>query len=629
MSSIANTLNIGYSALNASQVGVNTTSHNIANADVDGYTRQRVVTSSATPISKSAGNVGNGVEIKEIKRIFDNFVFDRYNSISADKEYSDYNKKTLSELTTYFPEIDGVGVKSDLAGFYNSWQNLADNPTNDSIKISLTKQIETLSSHISETKGQVTHLQNQINEDLVGAVAEVNGLAQEIAELNKGIESAESGGGYTANDLRDKRNISERSLSKLLGAKVHSGLINSDISVDSASNKTSGSYSLSVGGFNIVDGGTYHPLKIENKDNAKGFYSISYERQDGKLLPMENSIKNGKIGAMLALRGGSLETTSGEPVDGTMQNTISELNAFAKGLIESTNNLYASSPQKTMSSNIVELADTDSLVSSPLNIKEGAFDLVVYDIDGNIAASRTINIDDKTVMKGGEGTNSIQGQISASKDDNADNSADDDIDDFFKSGFNFSPSADGTLRLELSIDAMSQSKGYSFSIKDRLKTDDFSSGSNFAGALGMSKLFDGDNADNIRLSSKISENPTLISAGTTSTDGDNSLALAMMQHQFESFDVDVGDKKTYHTTAYGMFDVIATGVGTEANAAITNNETVTTQFNATELEYFGISKVSTDEEMTNLIKYQSAYSAAAKIITTVDKMMETLLGIKR
>jgi len=53
------------------------------------------------------------------------------------------------------------------------------------------------------------------------------------------------------------------------------------------------------------------------------------------------------------------------------------------------------------------------------------------------------------------------------------------------------------------------------------------------------------------------------------------------------------------------------------------------QFNATELEYYSVSKVSIDEEMTNLIKYQTSYGAAAKVITTIDQMMDTLLGIKQ
>ena len=65
------------------------------------------------------------------------------------------------------------------------------------------------------------------------------------------------------------------------------------------------------------------------------------------------------------------------------------------------------------------------------------------------------------------------------------------------------------------------------------------------------------------------------------------------------------------------------------NKAILNNDTITAQYNATEKQYSSVSKVSIDEEMTNLIKYQTAYGASAKIITTIDQMMDTLLGLKR
>ena len=78
-----------------------------------------------------------------------------------------------------------------------------------------------------------------------------------------------------------------------------------------------------------------------------------------------------------------------------------------------------------------------------------------------------------------------------------------------------------------------------------------------------------------------------------------------------------------------MFDVLATDVGIKTNAAVLANETITAQFKAVELEYSTVSKVSIDEEMTNLIKYQTSYGAASKIITTIDQMMQTLLGIKQ
>ena len=85
MASLFNTLNIGYSGLSVAQAGVSTTSHNIANAETEGYTRQRVVTAAATPVTSISGQVGNGATITDIKRVFDNFVFDRYTSLSSDK----------------------------------------------------------------------------------------------------------------------------------------------------------------------------------------------------------------------------------------------------------------------------------------------------------------------------------------------------------------------------------------------------------------------------------------------------------------------------------------------------------------------------------------------------------------
>ncbi len=631
MASIFNSLHIGYSGLSAAQVGINTTAHNISNAETEGYTRQRVMTSAATPLSSRSGQVGNGTQITDIERIFDNFVFDRYSDVSRDKEYSDYETKTLETLSTFFPEIDGVGIKSDLTEYYNMWQTFSDNPNNDAIKVALAKQTETLTDHIAQTQEQVSSLQMQVNNEMIVSVDEVNRLAGELAKLNISIDTAEAGGIYSANDLRDKRNVIEESLSRLIGAEVISGQLSSNIQIDSSSNTKTGSYSLMINGFNIVDGGTHHPICAVNTDNPSGFYELSYERQDGVLISLEEEINGGKIGAMLDLRGGMIDNTSGVPVDGTIQQAVAELDAFAKTLIESTNNLYAASPVESMQSNNVELDSQNSILSSNLNINEGAFNIIVYDIDGNEVASRAIEIDMATVMY--DSTNalnpdSIEGKIKAQGDDNEDGNANNDIDDFFENGFSFNTSADGSTTLTLSLSGADVSKGYTFALEDVLEDDSFSSGTNFAGAMGMSRYFDGDDAKSMRLNSDLARNPSLISAGTTPMVGDNSLALDMVQHQFEEFTFLTSDSK-YTNTTYEMFDIIATEIGTATNHAISKNETVSTQFNAIEMEYFSVSKVSIDEEMTNLIKYQTSYGAAAKVITTIDQMMQTLLGIKQ
>jgi len=625
MSSIFNSLNTGYTGLNASQVAIDTVSHNIANAENEGYTRQRVELSNAYPLDTGSGYIGSGVETTDVKRVFDNFVFDRYTSVSADKEYADYNEKTLTQLSTYFPDIDGVGVKADLAAYYDSWQDLADNPDNDAVKIALAKQTETLTEHISQTRDQVASLQSQVNEEIAVDINEVNSLAKELADINKAIDVAEAGDGHSANDLRDQRNVLENNLSKLIGSEVTVGQITSDIGNGSSSNTVTGSYTLSVNGFNLVDGSTYHPIHTSNESNQQGFYEISYERQDGVMIPMEESIDGGKIGAALSLRGGNVNTTSGMPVDGTLQRTISQLDAFSQGLIESTNNLYAANSTTKMVSNNIDIDGNAPLANSNLNVKEGSFDVVVYDIDGNVASRRTINIDEATSLTGKESSNSIEAQLSAQVDDNDDGNATNDVDDYVS--FNWATYASGENAIEFSLDPLAESQGYTFSIEDNLTDSNFDSGTNFAGALGMNRYFDGDSAENIKLNSDLKSDVANISAGKSPVAGDNSLALDMMQHQYEEYDFDVGDR-TYHSTTYGMFDIVATDVGTATNAAILKSETVSTQFTAVELEYASVSKVSVDEEMTNLIKYQASYGAAAKVITTIDQMMQTLLGIK-
>ncbi|MDF1874310.1 flagellar hook-associated protein FlgK [Sulfurimonas sp. SAG-AH-194-I05] len=626
MASIFNSLGIGYSGLNAAQVGINTTGNNIANAETDGYTRQRVIQSSATPLSLNPGNVGNGVEIQTIKRVFDNFVFDRYTDSYTKKEYVELEKGTLEKLSTYFPEIDDVGIKSDLQEYYNMWQSFGDNPDNESIKLALVKQADILSQHINYTQDQVKTLQLELNDKIKVNVDEVNTLAKELTQINQAIDTAESGDLYDANDLRDKRNVIERDLARLIGATTSRDQLTSNIQIDSSSNTKTGSYTVSINGFNLVDGTSYHPITVSNEKNASGFYEISFEREDGVLVPLEEKLNGGKIGALMTLRGGAIDTTSGVPKDGILQNTIAQLDSFAATLIESTNNIYASSATTRMTSNTIELNDTTPITSSGLNVKEGSFNLIVYDIDGNVAGKREIKIDFATTMSGTTDTNSIEAQMNAQIDDNADGNANNDIDDMLN--FNFATYASGDRAVEFTMDAAFESKGYTFAIEDTLTDDSFDSGTNFAGALGMHRFFDGDSASSIDVNFSIKSDPTTLSGGKTSISGDSSLALNMVQQQFENIEFKVGSSSV-NTTIYGMFDIIATEVGTATNSAILRNETIAAQFNAIEIEYASTSKVSIDEEMTNLIRYQTSYGAAAKIITTIDQMMQTLLGIKQ
>lgn len=621
MASIFNALHIGYSGLNAAQIEIDTTSHNISNAETAGYTRQRVVTAAASPVSIDPGQRGNGVQITEIASVFDSFVFSKYKIVSQNKAYSDTLKNNLTELSTYFPDIDNNGIKADLQNYYDAWQALSNNPGNSALKVALAQQSQTLAQHINQTRTQITDLQSSLNDQIKVNIDEVNRIAEQIAGLNKAINSAEAGGVNNANDLRDQRSKLELTLSELVGAKVMNGQIETNNVVDSNIAVEGGSYTIQIGGFNIVDGGSFHPIGVDSTGNQNGYNDLYYKRQDGTKIPFASSIKEGKIGALLELRGTTIGD-NGEFEDGFLQETINNLDSFSKGLIESTNNIYAQSATSSMKSNALSFSSNEPLISSGENFSMGTFDVVLYDVDGNETARRTITIDSKTVMDNASATNllpdgtpnSIMEQLKAIKDDNGDGSAINDIDDILSPSYNTTQNV-----MQINVATAFASQGYTFAIED--------SGTNFAGVTGLSRFFDGNNAKNIDLTTSIKNDPTTLRGFKSPVDGDSQTALDMVQQQFATFNFKSGTNTT-SDTIYGFYDRMVTTVGTKTNSAILNNDSITAQYTAIQQEQNSISGVSIDEEMANLIKYQTSYGAAAKIITTIDQMMTTLLGIK-
>lgn len=613
MASIFNALHIGYSALNAAQIGIDTTGHNISNAETEGYSRQRVVTSAAYPISIDPGQRGNGTQITEITRVFDKFVFNRYTTSAQNKEYSDTLKKNLEELSTYFPEIDDIGIKNDMQNYFDMWQSLANNPGNSSLKVALAQQAQTLSQRIGETRAQVAGLQGSLNGQIKVNIDEVNRIAEQIAGLNKSINEEEAGGLNNANDLRDQRSKLEMTLSKLIGSKVLVGQIESRNDINSNIAIEDGSYTIQVGGFNIVDGHSFHPIGVDALGNQNGYNDLYYERQDGVKIPFASNITGGKVGAMLELRG-SIIGDNGEFEDGFLQETMNNLDTLARGMIETTNNLYAQSATSSMRTNALSFGSTDALMNTNENFQTGTFDVVVYDIDGKEVARRSITINDTTVMEDSPlSANSIIGQMRALSDDNNDNNALNDIDDMLTPGF-----ASNVFQINLNSSFASQ--GYTFAIEDQ--------GTNFAGATGVNRFFDGYDAKTMDLNTNLKNDPTLIKGYKSPANGDNQTALDMVELQFASVSFKNGTN-TSSDTLYGYFDTLVTKVGTKTNSAILSNESITAQYNAVKQEYDSVSKVSIDEELANLIRYQTSYGAAAKIITTIDQMMTTLLGIKQ
>ena len=161
-----------------------------------------------------------------------------------------------------------------MQNYFNAWQSLAANPSNTSLKESLAQQTQTLSQHIQETRSKIHDLQTSLNDQVKVNIDEVNRISEQIAQINSKINQAESISTMNANDLRDQRSQLELSLNKLVGAKVIVGQIETNNVIDSNIAIKQGSYTIQVGGFNIVDGSTFHPIGMNNIDNQNGYNDI-------------------------------------------------------------------------------------------------------------------------------------------------------------------------------------------------------------------------------------------------------------------------------------------------------------------------------------------------------------------
>lgn len=613
MPTLFSSLNNGYTGLKTTQVGINTVGHNISNAENEGYTRQRVVIKNAIPLQQyhSAGQHGQGARISEIVRIHDDFVFSRYKNTSSEKEYSEFLRQNLEEISTYFPEIDNVGVKNDLHEYFNAWSAMAQNPNSSAVKIDLAQKADSLSRSIKQTREALVKLQQATNDEFKTTIDEINSIGSKISELNRKIHEAESGGFDNANDLRDERGKLEVALAKLVDIELFRSNTTSQTDISRSIKETEGVYNINIGGISFVDGKSFHKLIADGERNPAGLYNPMYERQDGVTQDITEDISGGRIGAELALRGRVINDETGVPEDGLIQETLNYLDTFTKTFIHNTNRVYAQAATTNMTSRELNVDDRIALIYNEENINEGDFDVIMYDPMGNEVARKNITIDDNTFMAQGE--NSVLAQLNAKTDDNADNNTINDIDDKFMAIYKNDV-------LQITSVPGTETQGYSIAIEDR--------GTNFSGSLGLNNFFEGQSAADISLREEFKNDSTKITGYAAPDEGNNVISNAMLQLQYERLSFKLEDQEVTESLA-GFYDYIASDVASKTDTAIARDDTITAQFNAIKGQYESISKVSVDEELAQLIKYQTAYGASAKVVTTVDRMVDTLLGIKQ
>ena len=604
--SIFATLSKGVSGLKASELQISTTSNNISNVGSTFYTRQRAVQTTAGYYNSYGGvELGMGTTIESIVRLHDEYSYLKLKDSTTQLEYTNYMKTKLEEIAKRFPDIQTNGILADLEAYNAAWNSFSTSPNDSAVKENLITVAKTLTNHINDAYADMMKIEQAINEDIALTVDEINRIAKEIANINNEISKQESLPTDTANELRDRRDELEMTLSKLVGNVATKTIMEQNSRLDSTMTDKGTYYNLSISGVS-----TFTPLKIMT-DEVTNSHKVVVQGIDEKILDLTGRISGGKLGAQLDLRGREFDTSSKEWSKGSVQEYKNMLDTFAKTMITHTNNIYAASAKSSVSSDYYEGLRADTvLMNYDKNVQIGSFDIVIYDEAGLETSRKTINIDVNTTMQ------DIINQISSNTDDDGDLNNLNDVDDYVSAIFSTdSKTNSGQFQISLI------NPGFKIAIEDN--------GTNFPGAFNVGGFFSGTDATSMSVKSEYLNDPSLLRGSKNGSDGDNDISNQIIQLQYEELNFYNADGTVNKVSIDGYYRLFTGRIASDGEAVTNTHSTNTTLYNTVYDEFQSKNGVSTNEELAALIQFQSSYGAAAKVVTTVDQMLDTLLGLKQ
>ncbi len=280
---LMNLLNIGKSAIFASQSAINVTAHNIANVNTPGYTRQEAILRIATPIVPVAGGyIGMGVNVSTIERRYDRFISGQLLGQEQNFGKSSVMDQVLGQVEQVFNDAGGAGLSNSLNAFFDAWRSLSSTPEDTAKRTVLISDANTLVGTMKQMESGMLGTIKEMNGEIVDVAGRVNDIATDIARLNARIVQIESGGGSAkANDLRDARDGLVTELSGLA-------------EIGTLEDKN-GSLTVTLGMRNLVDRETVN--RVTTLPGVSGDVRLSIDGVD-----VTPRITNGRLGGLLASR---------------------------------------------------------------------------------------------------------------------------------------------------------------------------------------------------------------------------------------------------------------------------------------------------------------------------------------
>ena len=325
-------LNIGLSGLNLYQTAINTTAHNIANADTEGYSRQKAIYQAANALKVNApyGMAGQGVELQCVQQIRDSYYDVKYRESNAKLgEYKIENEKLL-ELENYFNEITSEsGFNAIYSQFNNALVELSSDPSDETKRTQVLSTAKSFTTLINEIATNLSISQTSVNDEINIKISEINSISEQIFTLNKEITNIEIRG-LKANDLRDQRNLLLDQLSAIANIDVKEEAIYTQDGMKTNSTTCS----VRINGQLLVDNMQCNTLKVVPRDekinqtDAEGLYDVYFVAQDGTLgteFDLNSGSLRGELRGLMNIRDGNN--------DKGFNGTISELEKDGTGNI--------------------------------------------------------------------------------------------------------------------------------------------------------------------------------------------------------------------------------------------------------------------------------------------------------
>jgi len=328
MSSIQNIFNIGRSALFSNQKALSVTAQNIANVGTPGYSRQEAVFGATPPTNGKPGQVGTGVEIQEIRRLVDRFVEDQL--IGGRSALGRYQTEEgiLRRIESIFTDSQDTGLNQAFNAFFAALNDVANNPEDHSARVALLEQAKVFGQHLNIVDRQFQDIGKDVNNEVLGVIADINQLVPKIGDLNVLIKHAEFSG-QNANDLRDERQLLLNDLAEKIDIKT----IEDEF----------GQTTVFVGsGSTLIEGNVTAKLSALPDADNKGFVKVLFGSGTGATADLTPLITGGRLKGLIDLRDQVLPGFI-DILDRLVAGTVNEINQqhlAGFGLDGTTGNLF-------------------------------------------------------------------------------------------------------------------------------------------------------------------------------------------------------------------------------------------------------------------------------------------------